>query len=281
MKNQPQMEQKVRGSPGLLVLRAAILLLTAAWAIFGCSTLKTTEQGSLPSKLSSHMTYVVVNTYPHDPEAFTQGLIYHAGHLYESTGLYGESSLRKVDLETGAVLMSIALPPETFGEGLTLWEDRLLQLTWREGRGFIHTLDDFTPAGEFTYPTEGWGLTQDGVHLIMSDGSHRLYFLNPDNFQIVKEVAVFDGGQPVERLNELEYINGEVFANLWLTDEVVRINPVTGAVVGRVDLSGLLPADMLAPTTDVLNGIAYDPDANRLFVTGKNWPALFEIRLVP
>jgi glutamine cyclotransferase len=227
------------------------------------------------------MTYEVINEYPHDPTAFTQGLIYHNGYLYESTGLYGQSSLRQVELVNGEVLQQVNLPPDTFGEGLTLWEDKLLQLTWREETGFIYDREDFTLLGQFTYPTEGWGLTHDGERLIMTDGSHLLYFIDPASFQVTGSIPVLDQGEPVERLNELEFINGRVFANSWLTDEIVRIDPETGEVLGWVELRGLLPEDLRNPDTDVLNGIAYDPEGNRLWVTGKNWPQLYEIRLVP
>jgi len=239
------------------------------------------KDGSVPDVLEARMTYEVVETYPHDPGAFTQGLLIHEGTLYESTGLYGESSLRKVDLETGEVLARVDLPPNTFGEGLTLWEDRLVQLTWRENTAFIYDLKDFSLLGTFAYPTEGWGLTHDGARLIMSDGSHRLYFIDSGDYQILGNIEVTDQDVPVERLNELEFIFGEVFANVWLTDEIVRIDPETGEVLGWIDLAGILPEDLRTYTTDVLNGIAFDPDENRLFVTGKNWPLLFEIRLVP
>lgn len=260
---------------------AIILLIAITLSLSGCLLQPQGEDSLVPAGMLPHMTYEVVNTYPHDPTAFTQGLIYHAGYLYESTGLYGESSLRKVELETGEVLQRVELPANTFGEGLALWEDRLFQLTWQEGIGFIYALTDFAFLGQFTYPTEGWGLTHDGHQLIMSDGSHRLYFLNPETLQIVGDVEVYNQGQPVERLNELEYINGEVFANVWLTDKIVRIDPASGEAVGWIDLQGILPEDLITPSTDVLNGIAYDPEENRLFVTGKNWPLLFEIRLVP
>ena len=272
---QPRAVLKRRIIWAAILIIAAAVLIPLVWELWG------QPAGSIPAKMSAHMSYEVVNAYPHDPEAFTQGLLYHAGQLYESTGLYGESSLRQVALETGEVLQQVNLPAEVFAEGLTLWEDRLVQLTWREGTGFIYTLADFSPLGQFTYTTEGWGLTHDGERLIMSDGSHRLYFLNPESFQILGEVEVFDQGAPLERLNELEYIHGEVYANLWLTDEIARIDPATGEVLGWINLGGILPEDLISSSTDVLNGIAYDPEGNRLFVTGKNWPLLFEIRLVP
>ncbi|MBW6467458.1 MAG: glutaminyl-peptide cyclotransferase [Brevefilum sp.] len=259
-----------------LILVLIILLAAARWG--------RRSQGSAPATsetLSPFMTYEVVNAYPHDPGAFTQGLIYHSGYLYESTGLYGQSSLRKVELETGTVLQQVDLSPEYFGEGLTLWEDTLVQITWREGTGFIYKLEDFSLSRQFTYPTEGWGLTHDGEWLIMSDGSHFLYFLDPDGLHVVRQVEVTYQGQPVERLNELEFIHDEVYANIWLTDDIVRIDPGSGEVLGWIDLSGILPEELRTPATDVLNGIAYDIDGDRLFITGKNWPLLYEIRLVP
>ena len=260
---------------GLIFLAAAVVLV-----VFGWGRLNQSEV-FIPGDLSPYMTYKVVNAYPHDPGAFTQGLIYHDGYLYESTGLYGASSLRKVALETGDVLLRVDLPPSYFGEGLTLWEDTLLQLTWLEGTGFIYDLEDFSELGRFSYATEGWGLTHDGTRLIMSDGSATLYFLDPKDFQVINSVEVTYQGEAIERLNELEYINGEVFANIWLTDAIVRIDPETGMVMGWIDLQGILPDELRTSTTDVLNGIAYDPEGERLFVTGKHWPMLYEIRLVP
>jgi len=257
-----------------------LLVLIAVLVVFGL--LRSPQlNASIPETLSPYMTYEVLRAYPHDPQAFTQGLIYHDGFLYESTGLYGASSLRKVSLETGDVLLRVDLPPTYFGEGLTLWEDTLLQLTWLEGTGFIYDLENFSELGRFSYTTEGWGLTHDGTHLIMSDGSATLYFLDPRNFQVINSVKVTYQGEAIESLNELEYINGEVFANIWLTDDIVRIDPATGAVTGWIDLQGILPDELRTPTTDVLNGIAYDPEGERLFVTGKHWPLLYEIRLIP
>ncbi len=256
-----------------VLVSGAILLAIRLWPA--------SSAGSVPESLPAHLTYEVVEAYPHDPGAFTQGLLFHDGFLYESTGLYGESSLRKVALETGEVLARVDLPPNTFGEGLALWENRLVQLTWQENTSFIYNLTDFSLLGTFAYPTEGWGLTHDGERLIMSDGSHRLYLIDPVDFQILDTLEVTYEGEPVERLNELEFVRGEVFANVWLTDEIVRINPETGEVLGWIDLAGILSEDLRTPATDVLNGIAFDPEDNRLFVTGKNWPLLFEIRLVP
>jgi glutamine cyclotransferase len=224
--------------------------------------------------------YEVVATYPHDREAFTQGLVYDDGVLYESTGLNGRSSLRKVNLQTGEVLQRRDLDPQYFAEGLALFNGQLIQLTWQSNKGFVYDKTTFEPLREWSYPTEGWGLTHDGKQLIMSDGSATLRFLNPETFAVEREVTVTDGEQPVVRLNELEYVNGEVFANVWQTDLVARVDPQTGRVLGWIDLSGLLsPAERQG--ADVLNGIAYDPAGDRLFVTGKLWPKLFEIKLVP
>lgn len=253
-----------------------ILMVSAAFLLPGC-----TPSSSLPKSLSPQMTYEIINTYPHDPNAFTQGLIYLGGFLYESTGLYGESSLRKVDLVTGEVLLQTDLSAEYFAEGLTEWEDVLIQLTWLEGTGFIYNLEDLSLVDQFTYPTEGWGLTHDGQHLIMSDGTAALYFLDPNSLQVEASVQVTYQGEPVLNLNELEFIRGEVFANIWQTDDIVRINPETGEIVGWIDLRGILPEEQRVPGTDVLNGIAYDPDEDRLFITGKRWPKLYEVRLVP
>ena len=263
------------------IISGAALLLVAGLVLIGVFLVNAPVSHSLPAELSPYMTYEVVNAFPHDPNAFTQGLIYRDGYLYESTGLYGESSLRKVDLETGQVLQQVDLPAEYFGEGLTDWEDTLLQLTWREETGLIYDLDSFALLDQFSYPMEGWGLTHDGERLIMSDGSATLYFLSPDTFEVLDRVEVTYQGEEVRQINELEYIRGEVFANLWLRDQIIRIDPVSGEVLGWIDLEGLLPDELIRADTDVLNGIAYDPAADRLFLTGKRWPKLFEVRLVP
>lgn len=224
--------------------------------------------------------YEIVATYPHDPEAFTQGLVYDEGVLYESTGLNGRSSLRRVNLQTGEVMQRRDIDPQYFAEGLTLLNNNLVQLTWQSNKGFVYDKATFEPLREWTYPTEGWGLTHDGQQLIMSDGTATLRFLNAETFAVDREITVTDAGQPVVRLNELEYVNGEVFANVWQTDLIARIDPQTGRVLGWIDLSGLLtPAERQG--TDVLNGIAYDAAGDRLFVTGKLWPKLFEIKLAP
>jgi glutamine cyclotransferase len=223
--------------------------------------------------------YAVQRVYPHDANAFTQGLEYVGGDLYESTGLNGRSSIRKVKLETGAVLRQRAISRDYFGEGFTIWKSALIELTWQSQVAFVYDLDTFEPRRMFTYAGEGWGLTHDATNLIMSDGTADLRFLDPETFKERRRVTVTDGGRPVPRLNELEYVKGQVFANIWTTDDIIRIDPASGRVLGRIDLRGLLAASP-APT-DVLNGIAYDPAGDRLFVTGKLWPKLFEIRITP
>lgn len=226
-------------------------------------------------------TYRVVNSYPHDPQAFTQGLAIADGQFYEGTGLNGKSSLRRVDLETGKVLQRYDLDPAYFGEGITIVGERILQLTWQSNVGFVYDRESFEPQQQWTYQTEGWGLTHDGTHLIMSDGTATLRLLDPTTFAEIGRVDVFDNNGPVARLNELEYINGEIWANVWQTDRIARIDPQVGRVVGWIDLSGLLSQEDKREPVDVLNGIAYDPINNRLFVTGKLWPKLFEIEVFP
>lgn len=225
--------------------------------------------------------YEIVHVYPHDPRAFTQGLIYDQGYLYESTGLRGESSLRQVALNTGEVLKIQHLPPRYFGEGLTLRNNQLIQLTWQEHKGFIYDRQSFEIIKNFTYDTEGWGLTHDDTHLIMSDGSDILYFLDPITFTPVKQLKVRDRRLPITRLNELEYINGEIWANIWASNCIARIAPKTGKVNAWINLKGLRSVDLASNPNAVLNGIAYDPQGERLFVTGKLWPHLFEIKLTP
>jgi glutamine cyclotransferase len=225
-------------------------------------------------------TYEVVATYPHDPQAFTQGLVLDEGVLYEGTGIRGRSELRRVELETGTVLQSTALDDALFGEGITVVEDRIVQLTWTSGSGFVYDRESFARTRTFRYPGEGWGLTHDGTQLIMSDGTSSLFLLDLDTFERRESVAVTDDGEPVNDLNELEYIQGKVFANVWQTDRIAVIELLTGEVEAWIDLSGLLPPEDRAGA-NVLNGIAWDPSTGHLLVTGKLWPTLFEIRLVP
>ena len=224
--------------------------------------------------------YRVIHVYPHDRGAFTQGLIWCDGYLYEGTGLHGASSLRKVRLETGKVVERHLLGRQYFGEGITEWGGRLLQLTWTSNLGFIYDRLGLKLCGTFRYPGEGWGLTNDRNRLIMSDGTATLRFLNPETFRETGRLNVQSGGMPLAGLNELEFIRGEIYANIYRTDRIAKISPVTGAVTGWIDLQGLLSgADRRTPV-DVLNGIAYDARRNRFFVTGKFWPKLFEIELL-
>ncbi|GAB4456909.1 MAG: glutaminyl-peptide cyclotransferase [Armatimonadaceae bacterium] len=233
-----------------------------------------------PAELAPTYTYQVINTYPHDRQAFTQGLLVSNGVLYESTGLNGRSSLRRVELDTGKVLKRVDLSAEHFAEGLAELGGKLYQLTWQSGKGFIYDRETFQKVGEFPIEGEGWGITTDGTDLIISNGSNVLQFMDPQTFKIKRKQQVFGGGMPLDQLNELEYINGEVYANVWKTNSIVRIDPKSGKVVGWIDMSGILPDSQRDSNTDVLNGIAYDKDKDRLFVTGKLWPRLFEIKLV-
>jgi glutaminyl-peptide cyclotransferase len=223
--------------------------------------------------------YTVVKTYPHDPDAFTQGLQYLDGFLYEGTGLNGRSSIRQVALETGKVLKRHDMAGRLFGEGITIWKSHLFQLTWQSGMAFQYDLATFTPQRTFTYRGEGWGLTHDATRLIMSDGSEFLRFIDPVTFAETSRVRVTAAGTPVRELNELEFVKGEIFANIWQTDRIARIDPKTGDVTGWIDLTGLLSPRVRA-STDVLNGIAYDDVRDRLFVTGKLWPKLFQIKIL-
>lgn len=225
--------------------------------------------------------YEIVRSYPHDPNAFTQGLFYKDGFLYESTGLQGRSSVRKVRLETGEVLQKADLPRQIFGEGITWWDKRIVGITWTSQAGYVLDLDSFAFQKEFAYKGEGWGLTRNDKEIIMSDGTAELRFLDPDSLRENRRIKVTAAGKPVEQLNELEWVKGEIFANIWQTDRIARIDPKTGKVVGWIDLQGLLSmGDRLMNHPDVLNGIAYDAASDRLFVTGKLWPKMFEIRLV-
>jgi len=225
-------------------------------------------------------TYRVINTYPHDRSAYTQGLIFLEGILYEGTGRYGQSTLRRVKLGTGGVLQNHALSQQFFGEGITIFGDKIIQLTWKANTGFIYDKDSFELERVFSYPTEGWGITHDGERLIISDGTANLYFWNPETLAEIGRVQVYDDLGPVVRLNELEYIKGEVYANIWQTNRIARIDPDTGQVLGWIQLDGLLTVADISQPVDVLNGIAYDAENDRLFITGKWWPKLFEIELI-
>lgn len=224
--------------------------------------------------------FQIVHTYPHDSKAFTQGIVYVDGHLYESTGLYGRSSIRMVDLSTGRVLQKYNLPSEYFGEGLTDWGSTLIQLTWKSHTGFVYDRFTFSLLRTFQYQGEGWGLTHDATQLIMSDGTSYLRFLDPKTFRETRRIHVIDeDGHGIENLNELEYLHGEIYANVWQSDIIVRISPRTGKVLGRIDLSGIIDKRELDSPDAVLNGIAYDSTGDRLFITGKLWPKLFEVKI--
>lgn len=223
----------------------------------------------------------IVHAYPHDPDAFTEGLFYKDGFLYESTGLVGHSTIRKVALKTGRVIQKRDLPPQYFGEGIVAWRGRLIQLTWQSGIGFVYDLATFTPLKTFHYAGEGWALTSDGDRLIMSDGTPNLRFIDPTTLKVTGHLAVTAEGAPVNNLNELEWVKGQIYANIWHSSFIARIDPKSGKVLGWIDLRPLAAQFAAMDPDDVLNGIAYDPAHDRLFVTGKRWPKLYEIQLLP
>lgn len=226
--------------------------------------------------------FKVVRTYPHDPQAFTEGLNYYDGFLYESTGLNGKSSIRKVNLETGKVVQSKDIPPQYFGEGIAIWGDTLVSLTWQTQTGFVFDLKSFEFKTQFAYPGEGWGLTQNGKELIMSDGTATLRFLDPKTFLEVRRIKVTADGIAVDQLNELEVVGDEIFANIWHTNTIARIDPANGKITGWIDFGKLYPDAGKGPTGEnVMNGIAYDAAKKRLFVTGKLWPKVYEVKIVP
>lgn len=266
-----------------LIFFLGLLFFLGAVLIWNYPDSKTGENlpdpdNNISSDEISIYSYKVVNTYPHDKKAFTQGLVFENGFLYEGTGIKGNSSLRKVDLKTGDVLQVHELSDEYFGEGITIFENRIIQLTWQSNVGFIYDKDSFELLQEFEYLTEGWGITHDGENLIMSDGTNKLHFLDAETFKEINVIEVSENSTPIQDLNELEYINGEIYANVWKTDRILKISPVTGNVTGMIDLKGLLSKEEIEDA-DVLNGIAYDSENDRLFVTGKWWPKLFEIEL--
>lgn len=246
------------------------LLLFGLFALTGA-----TQRSALGLRVDS---YQVSAIYPHDARAFTEGLFYASGFFYESTGLEGQSSIRKVIVTSGKVVRSVRLPASLFGEGIVNWKHEIISLTWRNGIGFRWHIDSFKPRGRFSYQGEGWGLTQDGKSLIMSNGSADIQFLDPDNFAVRKRVKVTLRGQPLANLNELEWVKGQIYANIWLTNAIVVIDPDSGDVKRVIDLTALADMSGRARVDDVLNGIAYDEASDRLWITGKNWPTLFELR---
>jgi glutamine cyclotransferase len=256
----------------LCVLTVLIIATSAAIVVFALNSPRTAE----PQVYS----YTIINTYPHDRNAFTEGLLIDDGVLYESTGLYGNSSLRRVELETGKVLQTYTLSPQYFGEGIAAYEGKIIQLTWQSQMGFVYDESSFESLQEFEYSTEGWGITYDGSHLIMSDGTSTLYFLDPENFQKTGQIEVYDPAGSIDNLNELEYVKGDVYANIWMEERIAIINPQTGQIIGWINMTGL-QSTQNQDMNDVLNGIAFDEKADRLFVTGKRWSQLFEIKLIP
>lgn len=254
-------------------IRRCLLSVVAALAV--------SSNAATPPAATPTYDYQIIRSYPHDPKAFTQGLFYRDGFLYESTGRLGQSTVRKVRLDTGEVLARAYFPSQVFGEGITDWHDRIVALTWFSQVGFVLDLQSLTVMRRFPYAGEGWGLTHDDRQLIMSDGTPELRFLDPTTLSEVRRLPVTADGVPVKLLNELEWVDGEIFSNIWQSDLIARIDPASGRVVGWIDLTGLLPqSDRKQRTVDVLNGIAYDRVGKRLFVTGKLWPRLYEIQLV-
>lgn len=258
-----------------------LLILALSLASLQCNGTSTNAPAKDPAANTPVSTfgYQVVNIWPHDPRAFTQGLVFLDGKLIESTGQVGFSSLRSVELQTGKVLKKVDIPEPFFAEGAALLNNKIYQLTWQDQRGFIYDAQTLEKIGDFTYSGEGWGLATDGRSLLLSDGSNRIRFLDPDSFRVTKTIAVTDGKTPINELNELEYVNGEIYANIWHDDRIAVIDPENGRVKAWIDLSGLLqPGDVTDPEA-VLNGIAFDQTGDRLFVTGKLWPRLFEIKI--
>ncbi len=250
-------------------------LLLGAAAVQSCR-----KQPAVPADNIPVYGYRIVRQIPHDPSFWTQGLVFDGGFLYEGTGEYGNSGIFKIAPSTGQVLQSRTLESEYFGEGITIFQDRLIQLTWKSHTGFVYDKKSFALLKTFSYPTEGWGLTHNGRELILSDGTDTLYFLDPQTYTVTHQIKVTAAGRPVTQLNELEFVNGHILANLWQSDRIAQINPDTGAVVAWIDLGGLLDSIVTDNPVDVLNGIAWNPKTGRLFVTGKLWPTLFEIEWV-
>lgn len=273
---------------------SCIAILAATIAITACNNEKPADKADNTSTTTTEpdlnvpaaISYNIVNQYPHDPKAFTEGLEYRDGVLYESVGQYGESDIRKVELATGKILQSTKMEDRYFGEGLTILNGKIYQLTYKEGKGIVYNLGTMKQESTFSFPTqEGWGLTNNGTHLIFSDGSNKIYFMDPANQSIVKQLTVNDERGPVYRINELELINGFIYANIWQADVIVKIDTTTGRVAGRVDMNTIREQGGIPPNMnneempETMNGIAFDAKGNRIFVTGKNWPKIFEVKL--
>jgi glutaminyl-peptide cyclotransferase len=261
-------------------MRVAFLLLGGA-LVLAATSLCGQPRHQAPATPPPEYTFKIIRVFPHDPNAFTQGLAYRGGFLYEGTGLNGHSSLRKARLETGEVLQRADLEPEFFGEGITLLKNKIIQLTWQSQTGFVYDANTFRLLRRFSYQGEGWGLATNGNEIFMSDGTPEIRVLDGSTLQEKRRLKVHDGSTPIHELNELEFVEGEIFANVWQTDRIARISPRNGNVVGWIDMKGLLSPVYKREPGAVLNGIAYDPEGKRLFVTGKLWPSVFEIQLVP
>jgi glutamine cyclotransferase len=288
-KSRASQPASLRSRSRVTLIAGGLLLATAAGLAFWWLTranhseqaAKTAASKPAAEAAARQLTYEVVNSYPHDPDAYLQGLVWYDNGFYESTGLYGHSTLRRVEFPSGKVDKSIALAPELFGEGLALVGDHLVQLTWQAHRGFVYDRESFKLLREFAYDTEGWGLAYDGKNLILSDGSSTLFYLDPQTYQPVRKLQVTMNGRPITELNELEFIEGEIWANVWQKDLILMIDPASGQVKSFLNLKGILAPSDRKGSEDVLNGIAYDPEHKRIFVTGKLWPRLFEIKVKP
>jgi len=262
-----------------LFLLALISLIFIGWEQATAETPRKFSSGALTTAKAPVFQINIVNIFPHDPEAFTQGLAYDRGYLYESTGIQGKSVLKKMELKSGKVIKEVKLSAEYFGEGLTILDKKLYQLTWKNQTGFIYNLQDFKQIGKFFYQGEGWGLTTDGKILFLSDGSSVIFCIDPASFKIIRKIEVREGRTPVKNLNELEFVRGEIWANIFMEDVIARISPRNGKVLGWIDLSPLQSTLVKMVKRDVLNGIAYDAKGDRIFVTGKYWPDLYEINI--
>ena len=257
-----------------LIILAILISGIVLFSVYKKDSFHNTSLFSIESDI-----YSVIDVFPHDPNAYTQGLAIDNGILYEGTGLYGNSSIRKVNCVTGEILQSRELASEYFGEGITVYDGNIIQLTWRSCKGFVYATENFESLTDFSYTTEGWGIAFTGEYFVMSDGTENLYFLDPQTFTKAYSIQVHYNGAPISGLNELEFVKGEIYANLFPTDYIVRIDPCTGKVTGWINLTGLMDWKHYGKKIDVLNGIAFDKSTNRLFVTGKFWPYIFEINL--
>lgn len=267
------------------ILVGTVAFVSTAGAFGACGGDRSAEgaavadSGVMTAARTPTYTYDIVQSYPHDPKAFTQGLVWVNDRLFESTGQVGQSNIREVELASGRVIRQKDLAPPHFGEGIVILSEKLFQITWTTGKAFVYTTKDFAPIGEFSYEGEGWGLTTDGTAIVMSNGTSAIVWRDPATFAIQKSITVTDHGTPVSQLNELEWVKGEIWANIWQSEQIARIDPATGNVTGWIDLKGILPAMDRTGTEDVMNGIAYDAARDRLFVTGKLWSKLYEITL--